>query len=168
MVVQMVALAHRVAVLATLTVIIPQQARELDVLVLHVALRVQHTVKILPITLADARDHRVVLLVVRYARIHLIILQGDAQDLHVQASVKENVLLHVLKHVQATVPESAVMDARAIVVAVARTLVQEAVDDSAAYLVVVLALANALLVAPHSVLTSPRGVAVEAAQEVAV
>ncbi|MDE6022154.1 MAG: hypothetical protein K2G13_01500 [Muribaculaceae bacterium] len=134
----------RAAVRATHIVTIPRPIQAVAVRVLLVAHHAQYTVKI------------------------LLIIQAVALDLHVPVSVRENVLLRVLKHVQATVLENAAMDARTIVETVARIHVQEAVDDSAAYLAVALAVENAPQVAPHSVSISPKVVVVEAVPEVAV
>lgn len=161
-------LALLVAVLATLIVTIRRPIQEVVALARHVAHHVRHTARILQIILPeDVRDLHVVLLVVPYVKILQIILPEDAQGLHVQVSVRENVPLLVLKHAQVTVPGSAVMDARVIVGAVARTHVQEAVGDNAAYRAVVLAVVNAPLAVRHSASTSLKVVAVAGALEVA-
>ena len=166
--VQTDALVLRVAVHATPTATTLLPVQVVVALARHVAHLVQHTAKILQIIpLEDVLDLHVVLLVVPYVKILPIILPEDALGLLVLVSVRENVPLPVLKHVQVTVPGSAAMDVLAIVGAVARTHVQVAVVDNAAYRAVVLAVVNVPPAVPHSASTSLKVVAVAAALEVA-
>lgn len=167
-VVQTDVLDLHVAVHVILIVTIHQPIQVVVVQAHLVALHVHHTVKIHLIIPEDALVLHVVLPVVPLVKILLIIPLGDVLDLHAQVSVRVNAPLPVLKHVQATVPGSAAMDALAIVGADARTHVQAAVVDNAAYRAVVLAVVNVPPAVPHSALTSPKVVAVVAALEVAV
>lgn len=139
-----------VVVHATQTAIIPLLLLEVDVRVLLVAPHVLHIVRIPPIIQVDVLDLHVALLVAQYVKTLLVIPLEDAQVLHVQDNVKADVLPLVPKHVQAIVPKNVAMDVQVTVEMGVRTLVREAADDSAAFLVVAHAAENVPQDVPHN------------------
>lgn len=152
----LVVLVLHAAVLAHLTARTHLITQVVVVLVHLVVHHVQPTVKTPPITpVEDAPVHHAVPVVLPTVRTHLT--TPVVVPVHLAAQIAlVNVQLHVQKPVQTIVPELAVMDVPVIVEADVKTLVQVVVGGNAAYLVVVLALANVPLGVLHNVLTSQK------------